>query len=97
MEVLYPICCGLDVHKQMLTACLSVVSAEGQRSKETRTYLTLTDDLVRLGDWLKAAGCPIVAMESTGVYWKPVYNILAGKFEVLVVNAAQIKALSTDY
>ena len=94
MEVLYPICCGLDVHKQMLTACLSVVSAEGKRSKETRTYLTLTDDLVRLGDWLKAAGCPIVAMESTGIYWKPVYNILAdGQREVLVVNAAHIKAV----
>ncbi len=77
MDVLYPVCCGLDVHKQMLTACLSVVSPDGTRTKETRTYLTLADDLVQLADWLKAAGCNKVAMESTGVYWKPVYNILA--------------------
>jgi transposase len=93
MEVLYPICCGLDVHKQMLTACLSVVSADGKRTRETRTYLTLTDDLLQLGNWLKEVGCTHVAMESTGVYWKPIYNVLAGSFEILVVNAAHIKAV----
>ncbi len=93
MEVLYPICCGLDVHKQMLTACLSVVSPDGRRSKETRIYFTMTDDLKRLADWLKEAGCKQVAMESTGIYWKPVYNILADHCEVMVVNAAHIKAV----
>lgn len=94
MEVVYPICCGLDVHKREVTACLSVISADGKRSKETRTFLTLTDELVRLSDWLEAAGCEVIAMESTGVYWKPVYNILAdGQREVMVVNAAHIKAV----
>jgi transposase len=94
MEVLHPICCGLDVHKQMLTACLSVVGADGKRSRETRTYLTLADDLMSLAAWLSEAGCPIVAMEATGIYWKPVYNILASEScEVLVVNAAHIKAV----
>jgi transposase len=94
IEVVNPICCGLDVHKQMVTACLSVISDEGKRSKETRTFLTLTDELVELNDWIEAAGCKVVAMESTGVYWKPIYNILAdGRREVLVVNAAHIKAV----
>jgi transposase len=93
MEVLYPICCGLDVHKQMLTACLSGVLPDGQRSKETRVFLTLSDDLIRLTDWLKEAGCTHVALESTGVYWKPVYNILADHCEVMVVNAAHIKTV----
>ncbi len=69
MEVLYPICCGLDVHKQMLTACLSTVLPDGTRTKETRVYFTMTADLERLAGWLKEAGCKQVAMESTGVYW----------------------------
>jgi transposase len=93
MEVLYPVCCGLDVHKQTVVACLISPLPDGQRHKQLKIFATITVELENLADWLEAAGCTHVAMESTGVYWKPVYNILAGKFELLVVNAAHIKAV----
>ncbi len=93
MEVLHRCCCGLDVHKQTVVACLLRTGADGRRSKERRTFGTMTDDLLALADWLRAAGCTQVAMESTGVYWKPVYNLLEGQGEVLVVNAQHIKAV----
>lgn len=89
MEVLYQRCCGLDVHKKAVTACL--VTPEG---KEKRTFGTTTDALLELADWLAASGCTHVAMESTGVYWKPIYNLLESTgMEVLVVNAQHIKAV----
>ena len=93
MQVLYPCCCGLDVHKKTVVACLRRAGADGQRRREVRTFATMTDDLLALADWLRGAGCTHVAMESTGVYWKPVSNILEGQFEVMVVNAAHIKAV----
>jgi len=93
MEVLYPVCCGLDVHKQTVVACLISPLPDGQRHKQLKLFATITVELENLADWLEAARCTHVAMESTGVYWKPVYNILAGKFELLVVNAAHIKAV----
>jgi transposase len=93
MEVLYPCCCGLDVHKKTVVACLLRADVDGQRSREARTFATMTDDLLALADWLREAGCTHVAMESTGVYWKPVYNVLEGQLEVMVVNAAHIKAV----
>jgi transposase len=94
MDVLYDCCCGIDVHARMLVACLN----KGGR-KETRTYSTMTDDLLRLLDWLSAAGCTHVAIESTGVYWRPVFNILEGSLEVMLVNARDakgFKARKTD-
>ena len=93
MEVLYPRCCGLDVHQKTVTACLLTLAPNGQRQKELRTSGTVTDDLLALADWLVVAGCTHVAMESTGVYWKPIYNLLEGTFELLVVNAQHIKAV----
>jgi len=94
MEILYAICCGLDVHKDTLTACLRRRGAEGQVTKELRTFGTTTTELLALLDWVTAAGCTHVAMESTGVYWKPVFNILEGHVaQLLVVNAQHIKAL----
>jgi transposase len=93
MEVVYPRCCGIDVHKTFLLACLSVVRPDGQRQKELRRFETMTGDLLLLVDWLQAAGCTHVAMESTGVYWKPVYNLLEGLFDVVVVNAQHMKAV----
>jgi transposase len=93
MEMLYSCCCGLDVHKKTVVACLVRADADGQRSREVRTFATMTDDLLALAAWLHEAGCTHVAMESTGVYWKPVYNILEGQLEVMVVNAAHIKAV----
>src|SRR5437764_9266550 len=93
MEVLHRCCCGLDVHKQTVVACLRQVGADGRRGKELRTFGTMTDDLLALADWLQAAGCTHVAMESTGVFWKPVYNILEGQCALLVANAAHIRAV----
>jgi len=90
METLYSHCCGLDVHKKTITAC--IITPKG---KELKTFGTMTTDLLNLADWIKANGCTHVAMESTGVYWKPIYNILEhyNLKEVLVVNAQHIKAV----
>jgi len=93
MEVVYPRCCGLDVHKKMVVACLLVVGADGRLHKEIRTFSTMSADLLALADWLTAHGCTHVALESTGVYWKPIYNLLDGLFEMLVVNAQHLKAV----
>ncbi len=93
MERMHRCCCGLDVHKQTVVACLLRTDTAGRRSRELRTFGTMTDDLLTLADWLRAADCTQVAMESTGVYWKPVYNLLEGQCTVLVVNAQHIKAV----
>jgi transposase len=71
MDVLYSHCCGLDVHKKTVVACLLAPGADGQPVKAIRTFSTMTADLVALADWLAAAGCTHVAMESTGVYTPP--------------------------
>src|SRR5213595_1549882 len=91
MEVLYAICCGLDVHKASVTACLRAPGDGPQRRQQVRTFGTTTPELLRLAGWLTAAGCTHVAMESTGIYWRPVYNILEGSFELSVVNAQHVK------
>ena len=93
MDILHTCCCGLDVHKETVVACLIHPAAQGPRPKEVRTFGTTTAALRELADWLRAAGCTHVALESTGVYWRPVYNLLEGQFTLLVVNAAHIKAV----
>ena len=93
MDVVHARCCGIDVHKRTVVARLLVANSGGALSKEVRTFGTMTQDLLCLADWLTAAGCTHVAMESTGVYWKPVYNLLEGSLEVVVVNARHIKAV----
>jgi transposase len=93
MEILYTNCAGLDVHKKTVKVCLLTRTSDGQLHKEFRTYLTTTEELLQLGDWLKEQGCTHVAFEATGVYWKPVFNLLEGSFELLVVNAQHIKAV----
>ncbi len=93
MDVVYPRCCGLDVHKKTVVACLLVVGADGRLHKEIRTFSTMSADLLALADWLTAQGCTHVALESTGVYWKPIYNLLEGLFELLVVNAQHLKTV----
>jgi transposase len=90
MQVVHEVCCGLDVHKKSVTAC--VLWASGRR-RQTRVFGTFTKDLLALGDWLRSCGVTHVALESTGVYWKPVWNLLEGQFEVLLVNAQHIKAV----
>ena len=74
MEIVHRCCCGLDVHKKMIVACVIVLDATGQRQKETRVFGSMTKDILALVDWLTGAGCTHVAMESTGVYWKPIFN-----------------------
>jgi len=88
MRVMYERCCGLDVHKKMLVAC--IITPEGQ---DTRTFSTMTKDLLELASWLAEHGVTHVAMESTGVFWKPIYNLLEEDFTVMVVNAQHIKAV----
>jgi transposase len=93
LEVIYERSCGLDVHKKSVVACLIVAGAGGEPKKEIRTFGTMTEDLLELSDWLAAAGCTHVAMESTGVYWKPIYNLLEAAFTPLLVNARHIKTV----
>jgi transposase len=93
MQILHASCCGLDVHKKRIVACVMTFDALGQRQREIRTFGTMTEDLLALADWLTTVGCTHVAMESTGVYWKPVFNLLEGLFELLVVNAQHVKAV----
>jgi transposase len=92
MEVLYERCCGIDVHHSFVMAGLSIVEA-GQRRKEVRRFRCVTVELLALRDWLLSEGCTHVAMESTGVYWRPVYRRLAGFVEVWLVNAQHLKAV----
>lgn len=89
MQVVYERCCGLDVHKKTVTACC--ITPYG---RETRTFGTMTRDLLQMADWIESKQCTHLAMESTGVFWKPVYNLLEGSgIELLVVNAQHIKAV----
>jgi transposase len=89
MDVVYDRCCGLDVHKKSITAC--VMTPKG---KEIQTFGTMTHNLIQLIDWIKSKQCTHVAMESTGVYWKPIYNLIELEdIQPLVVNAAHIKAV----
>lgn len=89
MELTYPNCAGLDVHKKTVVACC--LTTEDKKEHETRTFGTMSQDLLALSDWLSSKGITHVAMESTGEFWKPVYNLLEASFTVLVVNAQHIK------
>lgn len=89
MQKIHDICCGLDVHKKSITAC--ILSGD---NKETLTFGTMIEDIIAMVEWIKENDCKHVAMESTGVYWKPIYNLMeAEDIEVLVVNAKHIKAV----
>lgn len=93
MDVLYARCAGLDVHKKTIVACLLTPGPRGQATKTVRTFSTMTADLLMLREWLNAAGCTHVAMESTEVYWRPIWNVLEGSFILLLVNAQHMKAV----
>lgn len=93
MEIVYAHCAGLDVHKKTVVVAIIVPDEAGGLRKEVRTFGTMTADLLALSDWLMTCGVTHVAMESTGEYWKPVYNILENNFEILLVNAQHIKAV----
>jgi transposase len=91
MDILHDRCAGLDLHKKTVVACVRAVDPDGHVRTRTRTFATMTADLLELADWLAAEGVRHVAMESTGVYWKPVWNLLEGRFELMLVNARHIK------
>lgn len=93
MEVIYERCAGLDVHKKTVVACRVHSKGRGRQAQETRSFGTTTAELLKLLDWLSEWECSHVAMESTGEYWKPVYNILEGQVQILVVNAGHIKTV----
>jgi transposase len=90
MDVIYPRCAGLDVHKQTVVACVRIVG-DGPLLQEVRTFATTTSGLLALSDWLDSFGVQHVAMEATGVYWKPVWHVLEGHFELVLANAAHVK------
>lgn len=92
MQVLYPRCCGLDVHKASIAACVLVADGHTKQKHHLRCK-TMTHDLRALAEWLTDFGVTHVAMESTGVYWKPLWNVLEGRFELLLVNAQHFKAV----
>jgi len=92
MEVLYPRGSGIDVHDDFVVACFSRVE-QGRRKKELQRFRAVTRDLISLRNWLLERGCTHVAMESTGVYWRPVYDRLFGFFELTVANAQHMKAV----
>jgi transposase len=91
MDILYRCCAGLDVHKETVAACVRRVDASGRVSKEVRTFGTTTGALLELLDWLTQQQVQAAAMESTGVFWKPVWNILEGSLKLILVNARHIK------
>jgi transposase len=91
MDILYSVCAGLDVHKDTVVACVRRLDAKGKVQRQTRTFGTMTIQLLALVDWLTEQGVTHVAMESTGVYWKPIWNLLEGQFDVLLVNAQHLK------
>jgi transposase len=93
MEILHSPCAGIDVHKKVVVVTVLVLDAKGRLQKESRSFDTMTASLLALLDWLTAHDVTHVAMESTGEYWKPIYNILEGNFEILLVNAQHIKAV----
>lgn len=93
MNVMYPRCAGLDVHKETVVACVRLAGRK-KASSEVRTFGTTTEALVALAEWLSQQGCTHVAMEATGVYWKPVWHILSdGAFTLVLANAAHVKAV----
>ena len=93
MEVVYSRCCGLDVHKKSISACV-IIREHGKAEKLERRFGTFTRELEEMAEWLTELEVTHVVMEATGVYWKPVWNVLEGRFDLMLVNPEHIKALS---
>jgi len=90
MEVLYPRCCGLDVHKSSIAAC-ALLREQGRIRTERRRFTKMTQDLESLAAWLQQLQVTHVAIESTGVYWKPIWNVLEGHFSMVLANAQHVR------
>jgi transposase len=91
MEVMHTCCAGLDVHKDTVVACVRRMASDGQVENQVKTFAATTAGLLELGDWLVGEQATIAAMESTGVYWKPVWNLLEGRMDLMLVNARDVK------
>ncbi len=91
MDVIHSCCAGLDVHKESVSVCVRRLGTGGKVDSEVRTFGTMTADLLAMGDWLAEHGVTHVAMESTGVYWKPIWNLLEDRFTLLLCNARHVK------
>jgi transposase len=92
MQGIYPRCCGLDVHQRTVVACVLITAPDGQVQKRVQTFSTMTADLLALGDWLRGLQVTHVAVESTGIYWRPVFNLLeSDERTIVLVNARHIK------
>src|SRR5512132_689337 len=90
MEVLYPRCAGLDVHKDMVVACARI-AADGHVEHHVESFTTTTKGLLALAEWLSGYGCTHAVMEATGVYWKPVWHVLEDSLALVLANAAHVK------
>jgi transposase len=93
MQVVHERCVGLDVHKKTVVACVLLTQSDGTVHREVRTFSTMTADLLRLSDWLETLEVQVVALESTGVYWQPVFNLLEDGRTIILVNPQHIKAV----
>ncbi len=91
IQIIHPVCCGLDVHKDKISACLITLDDNGKEQSEIMEFSTFTKDLLKMKKWLSENDCPILAMESTGVYWHPIHNVISDSMEVILVNARHIK------
>jgi len=91
IQIIHPVCCGLDVHKDKISACLITLDDNGKEQYEIKEFSTFTKDLLKMKKWLIENDCPILAMESTGVYWHPICNIIGDIMKVILVNARHIK------
>ena len=93
MEVLYERCCGLDVHKKTVVACVMITSPNGRVQTSVRTFGTTTADILDLRDWIDNQQISHLALESTGIFWRPLYNLLEDGHTVILVNAHHMKAV----
>ncbi|SRR6266568_8760985 len=94
MQVIHQRCCGLDVHKKTAVATVLITSPDGTTEKKTRTFSTMTTGLLALCDWVDSYAVSHLAMESTGIYWRPVYQLLEEGHTILLVNAQHMKAVA---
>jgi len=90
-DIVHRRCCGLDIHKDQIAACVRWAGDDGEIEQETRVFGTTTDQLRNMADWMRGHGVQLVAMESTGVYWRPVWNVLEGDFQLKLANSQHIR------
>ena len=93
LKIVYPICCGMDVHKSFLVACIATTNSQSVTTYMSKRFSTFTSDLRRCAAWLADHGCKDVCMESTGKYWIPIYNILESSCNIVLAHPKYVKAI----